>query len=68
MPTILGGVTYYFAHEAARAVGISKATLLRWIKDEDVKDAEKRNRNGWRLFAQHEVDAIRAFAQSEMSR
>jgi len=64
MPTPLDGKTYYSAQETADAAGISKATLLRWIKTKRVKDAEKRDRNGWRLFAEPEVQAIREVAQA----
>jgi hypothetical protein len=65
MPTRIAGVDYYLANEAARAAGISKATLLRWIKDNHIKDAKKRDRNGWRLFAETEVSAICKFAGTE---
>lgn len=56
---------YFHAHEAAQTAGISKATLLRWIDRRLVRDAAKRDRNGWRLFSEPEVQAIRSFAQSE---
>ena len=64
MPTSLHGKTYYSAHETACAAGISKPTLLRWIKSKRIKDSEKRNRNGWRLFSKPEVEAIRKLAQT----
>jgi len=63
MPTPVNGETYYSAQEAALAAGISKPTLLRWIKAKRVNDSAKRNRNGWRLFAETEVQAIRKLAQ-----
>jgi hypothetical protein len=63
MPIPLNGKTYYSAHETALAAGISKPTLLRWIKTKRINDSEKRNRNGWRLFAEPEVQAIRELAQ-----
>ncbi len=56
--------TYYSAQEAARAAGISKPTLLRWIKTNRIKDSAIRDRNGWRLFAEPEVEAIRKLAQT----
>jgi hypothetical protein len=65
MPTPLNGKTYYSAQETADAAGISKPTLLRWIKSKRVSDAEKRDRNGWRLFAEPEVEAIRNVARVE---
>lgn len=50
--------------EAAAAAGISKPTLLRWIKDGKVDDAKKRDRNGWRIFSSDEVARIQALAAS----
>ena len=50
--------------EAAAAAGISKPTLLRWIKDGKVEDAQRRDRNGWRIFSPREVAHIRTRAGS----
>lgn len=65
MPRVLQGTTYLLAQEAAKSAGISKATLLRWIEQEIVRDAAKRDRNGWRLFSEAEVEAIVRVAQRE---
>lgn len=64
MPKTLNGIAYYSAQETAIAAGISKATLLRWIKQNLVRDSAKRDRHGWRLFSEPEVEAIRKFAQT----
>lgn len=64
MPAPVDGKTYYSAQEAALAAGISKPTLLRWIRTKRVMDSQKRDRNGWRLFAEPEVEAIRDLAQT----
>lgn len=64
MPTPLNGKTYFSAQETADAAGISKPTLLRWIKTRRIKDSAKRDRNGWRLFAPAEVESIRKLAQT----
>lgn len=64
MPAPINGKIYYSAQETAAAAGISKPTLLRWIKTKRVEDSEKRDRNGWRLFAEPEVQAIRRLAQT----
>ena len=48
--------------EAASAAGISKPTLLRWIKVGKIADAARRDRNDWRLFSPAEVEKIRAYA------
>ncbi len=52
------------AAEAAAAAGISKPTLLRWIKLGKIADAARRDRNGWRIFDQDEIDHIKAIATS----
>jgi len=65
VPKVLAGTTYFFAYEAARAAGISKATLLRWIRQSIVNDAQMRDRNGWRLFTAAEVETIARAARGE---
>lgn len=52
------------AAEAAAAAGISKPTLLRWIKLGKIADAARRDRNGWRIFDQDEVTRIKSVADS----
>jgi excisionase family DNA binding protein len=44
--------------EAARELGISKPTLLRWIKDGKITDV-KRDRNNWRVFTADDIRRIR---------
>lgn len=63
MPKVVDGKRFYLAHEAAKVAGVSKQTLLRWITEDRIKDAAKRDRNGWRLFSDPEVKAIARFAQ-----
>lgn len=63
MPKVVDGKQFYLAHEAAKVAGVSKQTLLRWITENRIKDAAKRDRNGWRLFTDPEVRAITRFAQ-----
>lgn len=52
------------AAETAAEAGISKPTLLRWIKHGKIADAARRDRNGWRIFDRDEVDRIKAIAAS----
>lgn len=52
----------YGAHEVARIAGISKNTLLRWLKQGKVPEV-CRDRNGWRVFVQEDVDRVCAFAR-----
>jgi site-specific DNA-methyltransferase (cytosine-N4-specific) len=47
--------------QAARAAGISRDTLLRWLTAKKIPEPD-RNRNGWRVFTESEVNAIIRFA------
>ena len=55
----LNGEIYYRPAEACRIAGISKNTLLRWIKGGSFSDAARRDRRGWRLFTKIEVDKLK---------
>jgi len=44
--------------QAAKALGISKSTLLRLFKDKKV-DEVGRDRNNWRLFSPRDIARIR---------
>ena len=61
MPKQIGEKTYYLTQEAAALAGISKATLLRWLKNGDVREP-KRDRRGWRIFSDADLHEIRAWA------
>lgn len=52
----------FHAAEAAMAAGISKPTLLRWIRNGKIDDSARRDRNGWRIFDATEVARIKAVA------
>lgn len=43
---------------AARKIGVSKATLLRWFKQGKIAEVG-RDRNGWRVFTATDVARIR---------
>jgi len=53
----------YSTEEAAKAAGISKSTLLRWIRQGLVSDV-RRDRNNWRVFTQRDVSHLRKVASS----
>ena len=61
MPRQFGDQTFFSTQEAAKKVGISKATLLRWLKNGDVREP-KRDRRGWRVFSEADLREIRAWA------
>ncbi|CAM5501662.1 hypothetical protein MAUB1S_08382 [Mycolicibacterium aubagnense] len=48
----------YSTEEAAKEVGISKSTLLRWFRDKRIADV-KRDRNGWRVFSGADIVRIK---------
>jgi len=59
MPVKMNGQTYYRTAEVCQMVGISKSTLFRWTKEDIMSEAEHRDRRGWRLFAEDEIDKLR---------
>jgi hypothetical protein len=62
MTVKVGGQVYYRTAEVCRIVGISRATLFRWLKEDVFKEAKHRDRRGWRLFTEDEVERLKAEA------
>ena len=60
MPVKINGRIYYRTAEVCHVVGIGKSTLFRWIRQSVVKDAECRDRKGWRLFAEDELISLKS--------
>jgi excisionase family DNA binding protein len=60
MPVVINNQTYYRTTEVCRMVGVSKNTLLRWLKDGVFSDMEYRDWRGWRLFTAAQVESIKA--------
>lgn len=58
----IGSEEMFSPQEAAEAAGISKATLLRWLRKGIVSEP-RRDRNGWRVFTAPEVKAIKICAE-----
>jgi len=63
MPLTSGGVTYYRTTETAHSVGISRSTLLRWLSQQRIELPVRRDRNGWRVFTDEDVEIIREAAE-----
>ena len=55
MPLKIDGRVYYRTAEVCQMVGIGKSTLFRWIRQRIIRDAEYRDRKGWRLFTENEL-------------
>ncbi len=62
MPITINGQTYYRTAEACNRAGISRATFFRWLKEGTIEDVAQRDRRGWRLFTQGDVDRIKSEA------
>lgn len=60
MPVVINDQTYYRTAEVCRAVGISRNTLFRWLKEGIFSDVEYRDWRGWRLFTPAQMDIMRA--------
>jgi len=54
--------TYYRTSEACQRAGISKATLFRWLRTGILEDVVRRDRKGWRLFTQDDINRIKSEA------
>jgi predicted site-specific integrase-resolvase len=59
MPVVINDQTYYRTAEVCRAVGISRNTLFRWLKEGIFSDVEYRDWRGWRLFTPDQMDIMR---------
>ena len=60
MPVDINGQVYYRTAEVCRITGIGKSTLFRWMRENIIKEAEYRDRKGWRLFTEDELRSITA--------
>ena len=61
MPIEINNRTYYRTSEACIKTGISRATLFRWLKAGLLKKSY-RDRRGWRLFTEDDLNRIQAEA------
>jgi len=60
MPVVINDQTYYRTAEVCQAVGISRNTLFRWLKEGIFSGVEYRDWRGWRLFTPAQMDIMRA--------
>ena len=59
MPVMINGQTYYRTAEVCQTVGISRTTLFRWLKDGILEESALRDRRGWRLFTEVQVEQLK---------
>jgi len=50
-----------YTAEATKRAGISKATLLRWLKEGKVPEVA-RDVRGWRVFNEEDVERLKEYA------
>lgn len=55
----INGQMYYRTLEACQKAGVSRATLFRWLKAGVLDDAMPRDRKGWRLFTENDINRIK---------
>jgi excisionase family DNA binding protein len=58
MSVNMRGQTYYRTAEVCATAGISRSTLLRWLRRGILEDVFHRDRRGWRLFTESDVSRI----------
>lgn len=49
--------------EVAKALGVHRDTLKRWIKEGKIPEARRNSTNSYRMFTQDDVDKIRLLMQ-----
>ena len=59
MATPIRNRPYYRTTEACKMAGISRSTVLRWFRSNTIKDVTHRDRRGWRLFTEADIERIR---------
>lgn len=52
---------FYSTTEAGKKAGVSRDTILRWLRDHKIPEPA-RDRNGWRIFTEQEMRAIIRYA------
>ncbi len=60
MPIMYSGEKYYRTAEVCKMAGVSKNTLLRWIREKTFADVKSRDRRGWRLFTEDDLRRLTA--------
>ena len=59
MPVVIDGETYYKTADVCQMARISRSTLFRWLREDPEIDARHRDKRGWRLFTEQEVQRLK---------
>jgi len=62
MPIEIDGKRYYETTEVCEKAGISRPTLFRWLR-RGILSKLRKDRRGWRLFTEEDLNKIRAEAK-----
>lgn len=52
---------HYTTGQAAKKLRVSISTLKRWLEDPQLVIPEQRNYNGWRLFSDADITALKEY-------
>lgn len=55
------GKKLYSTNDVAEKAGVSRDTILRWLRDGKIPEPD-RDRNGWRIFNDQELKVILRYA------
>jgi len=55
----INGMKYFRTHEACVLAGITKNTFLRWVSNGSFPDVRCRDRRGWRLFTDEDIERLK---------
>ena len=58
MPVKINNQTFYRTSEVCHRAGISRSTLLRWLKEGCLDIIDYRDRRSWRLFSEDDVQSF----------
>jgi len=58
MPVNIDDKTFYRTSEVCQIARISRSTLLRWLKEENLDIPDYRDRRSWRLFTEEDVNKL----------
>jgi hypothetical protein len=53
--------SYLTCGQTAKKLRVSISTLKRWVSESALSMEELRNRNGWRLFSEEDLDLLKEY-------
>jgi DNA-binding transcriptional MerR regulator len=54
-------IRHFTSGQVAKKLRISISTLKRWLEDPQLAISERRNYNGWRLFSEGDIEALKDY-------